>query len=129
MANTAALLANYLSTNADINFFTQQMVYWGNQQEANARKLEKMQKYETKWENAVDSALSNREALSCGNVYVESNNQTQELAESYAHAKVEEYDYETLLDLQEKDIEYDTMKTMYDTLLVDNVTDKSFKII
>ena len=53
-SNAAALLANYLSTGADINFFTQQSVYWTNKQEANARKLERHQKYEAKWENAFD---------------------------------------------------------------------------
>ena len=39
------------------------------------------------------------------------------LADMYAHAKVDEYNEELSLELADLDIEYDTMKTMYDTML------------
>lgn len=36
MANTAALLGNLLNTNADINFYTQQQIFWSAKYEANS---------------------------------------------------------------------------------------------
>ena len=39
------------------------------------------------------------------------------IADAYAHAKVKQYDEELSLELADLDIEYDTMKTMYDTML------------
>ena len=39
------------------------------------------------------------------------------LADKYAHAKVKQYNEELSLELADLDIEYDTMKCMYDTLL------------
>ena len=120
-SNAAALLANYLSTGADINFFTQQSVYWTNKQEANARKLERHQKYEAKWENAFDSALDNKSELKATGsgmtVFVSVSNTQESVADDYAHAKVEEYDYEMLLECQELDVEYSTMVEMYNSML------------
>ena len=63
MANTAALLGNLLCTNADINFYTQQQIYWSNKYEANAAKLSKQVKYEEKWENAFDDAMDTEKEL------------------------------------------------------------------
>ena len=39
------------------------------------------------------------------------------LADKYAHAKVKQYNKELSLELADLDIEYCTMKTMYDTML------------
>ena len=39
------------------------------------------------------------------------------LADQYAHAKVDQYNEELSLELADLDMEYDTMKTMYDTML------------
>ena len=52
MANTAALLGNLLNTNADINYYTQQSIFWNAKYEANSEKLQKQVKYEEKWEAA-----------------------------------------------------------------------------
>ena len=46
MANTAALLGNLLNTNADINYYTQQSIFWNAKYEANSEKLQKLVKYE-----------------------------------------------------------------------------------
>lgn len=117
MANTAALLGNLLNTNADINYYTQQQIYWNAKYEANSAKLSKQVKYEEKWESAFDSAIDNTKELTAGGIKVGENNQNEMIADAYAHAKVEQYDEELSLELAELDMEYDTMKTMYDTML------------
>ena len=117
MSNTAALLGTLLCTNADINYYTQQSIYWNAKYEANMAKLEEQVKYEEKWCNAYDSALDNTRELKAGNIVVGVSNQCEDLADKYAHAKVHQYNEELSLELADLDIEYDTMKTMYDTLL------------
>ena len=117
MANTAALLGNLLNTNADINYYTQQSVFWNAKYEANSAKLEKQVKYETKWESAFDSAIDNTSEMHAGNVKVGKGNKNEMLADAYAHAKVSKYNEELSLELADLDIEYDSMKTMYDTML------------
>ncbi len=117
MSNTAALLGNLLCTNADINYYTQQSVYWNAKYEANMAKLEEQVKYEEKWENAFDSAIDNTKSLKAGGITVKEGNKCEDIADAYAHAKVKQYDEELSLELANYDIEYDTIKTMYDTLL------------
>ncbi len=117
MANTAALLGNLLNTNADINYYTQQSIFWNAKYEANSEKLQKQVKYEEKWQSAFDSAIDNTKELNVGGVRVSENNQNEMIADAYAHAKVKQYDEELSLELADLDIEYDTMKTMYDTML------------
>ena len=117
MSNTAALLGNLLCTNADINYYTQQSIYWNAKYEANLAKLEEQVKYEEKWCNAFDSAIDNTKTLQAGGITVNEGNKCEDLADAYAHAKVKQYDEELSLELADLDIEYDTMKCMYDTLL------------
>lgn len=120
MANTAALLGNLLSLNADINWYTTQQIYWSNKYEANAKLLNKQAKYEEKWENAYDSAMDPDKSrnLTAGNITVHKGDTVDEGdAERYANAKVSEYNEELYLELQDLDMEYDAMKTMYDELL------------
>ena len=117
MANTAALLGNLLNTNADINYYTQQSVFWNAKYEANSAKLEKQVKYEEKWESAFDSAIDNTTEMHAGNITVAKGNKNEMLADKYAHAKVKQYNEELSLELAEMDIEYDTMQTMYEAML------------
>ena len=117
MANTAALLGNLLNTNADINYYTQQSIFWNAKYEANSAKLEKQVKYEEKWESAFDSAIDNTKELTAGGIKVSANNKNEMLADKYAHAKVKHYDEELSLELADLDLEYDTMRNMYDTLM------------
>ena len=119
MSNTAALLGNLLNTNADINYYVQQQIYWSNKYEANAAKLKKQVDYEQKWESAVDDAMDRGRTkdLVCGSVTA-TVGCCQSDAEDYADEKVRHrYDEELSLELADLDMEYDTMKTMYDTLL------------
>lgn len=119
MSNTAALLGTYLCTRADINYYTQQSIYWNNLYEANLVKLNKQVRYEEQWNKAYDDGMAAERDLKIdGQVIIEKDNCNNEcLAIEYADAKVEEYDEDLLLELTDKDMEYDTMKTMYDTLL------------
>lgn len=117
MANTAALLGNLLNTNADINYYTQQSIFWNAKYEANSAKLQEQVKYEEKWQSAFDSAIDNTKDLTAGGVTVRKENQNEYIADLYAHAKVKQYSEELSLELADLDIEYDTMKTMYDTML------------
>ena len=117
MSNTAALLGNLLCTNADINYYTQQSIFWNAKYEANEAKLSEQVKFEEKWEKAFDSAIDNTKAITAGGVTVNAGNKCEALADAYAHAKVKKYNEELSLELADLDIEYDTMKCMYDTLL------------
>lgn len=117
MANTAALLGNLLCTNADINYYVQQQIFWSGKYEANSTKLNQQLKYETKFESAFDSAIDNTKELSCRGVKVAEGNTSEVIADEYAHAKVREYDEELSMELAELDMEYDTMKCMYESLL------------
>ena len=117
MANTAALLGNLLNTNADINYYTQQSIFWNAKYEANSAKLSKQVKYEEKWQNAFDSAIDNTKDISAGGVTVTAGNRNEMWADAYAHAKVKQYDEELSIELADLDIEYDTMVSMYDTML------------
>ena len=117
MANTAALLGNLLNTNADINYYTQQSIFWNAKYEANNAKLSKQVKYEEKWQNAFDSAIDNTKDMSASGVTVKAGNNNEMLADAYAHAKVKQYDEELSIELADLDIEYDTMVSMYDTML------------
>ena len=117
MSTTAAQLGNLLCTNADINYYTQQSIFWTAKYEANLAKLEEQVNYHDKWEGAFDSAIDNTKQLTAGGVVVNEGNQCEDLADAYAHAKVKQYNEDLSLELADLDIEYDTMKCMYDTLL------------
>ena len=119
MSATAANLAGLLTTNADINYYTQQSIFWNAKYEANLARLEQQQKYETQWEKAYDSVMNDgKEIKYKGCVYNNKEEYNDEIdAKRYADAKVSEYKEELMMELADQDIEYETMKTMYDTML------------
>ena len=117
MANTSALLLNLLTTNADINYYTQQQIYWSNKYEANSAKLAKQVKYEEKWNDAYDDCYYAEDDKKVKVNGVEQANQCECTAIAYADYKVEEYDEDLKNELADLDLEYDTMKTMYVTVL------------
>ena len=123
MSNTAALLGNLLTVNADINYYTQQQIYWSTKYKANSAKLAKQVKFEEKWEQAYDSAMDGGRTTALKMAGQETPFLDKEVAGTDAQArqwadyKVSEYDAELSLELADLDIEYDTMQTMYETLL------------
>lgn len=116
---TAASLLTLLNTNADINYYTQQLTYWSNLYEGNQAKLSKQVKAEEKWMDSYDDALyAEKDIKMNGSVYIEEGASYQSAKASvYADHKVKEYNRELSESLADLDIEYDTMKTMYDAML------------
>ena len=118
MAATAAALAGLLTTNADINYYTQQSIFWNAKYEANLAQLQIQQKEEDAWEKAYDDAFYAEEGhekkFRNGKIVIRENDYA---ARQYAKEKARKYNEETLMELADKDIEYDTMKCMYDTML------------
>ncbi len=117
MANTAALLGNLLCKKADINYYTQQQMFWSGRYESNAAKLKEQVKLEEKWYSAYDSCLHGD---SNGNQvkYKETTYAMNETdAEKYANIKVDDYDQDLSEELAELDVEYSTMQTMFETFL------------
>ncbi len=117
MSNTAALLGNLLAINADINYYTQQSIYWNSKYEGVSAKLEEQVKYEEKWEKAYDDAIGNDKEKRCGSITVAIDNQNTSIADAYAHAKVKQFNEELLEELEDLDIDYDTMRQTMDTML------------
>ena len=120
MSIVAAPLGSLLMKEADLNFCIQQEMIWSARQESNAAKLQVQTKYHTQWESAFDDAIcGDKECKTGGVVYIKKDtpNVTEAEAERYANAKVKHYDEELSLELAELDMEYDTMKTMYETML------------
>ena len=119
--STAAQLGALLNTQADLNFYTMQLNYWSGKYEANSEKLEKQVKYEEKWQKAFDDAQDADKTCKIGNKTWKEKDQvlSDSAADAYAHAKVQQYDEELSLELAELDVEYDTMKTMYEALVTE----------
>ena len=115
----AASLGNLLNVTADLNYYTMQLNEWSAKYEANSEKLQKQVKWEEKWESAYDDAQNADKKCQIGTVVWKEKDQvlSNEEADKYAHAKVTQYDESLSLELAELDIEYDTMKTMYEALV------------
>ena len=119
---TAAALANLLSIEADINYYTQQQMFWANKYEANAAKLTKQTNYETNWTKAFDNAMDESRStdLKMGNtVFIAKNTAAanEAIAEQWANYKEAHYDAQLKNELAELDVQYDSMKCMYETML------------
>ncbi len=121
MAATAAALLAYLNTRADINYSIQQQQFWSAKYTANEAKLAEQVRLEEKWMTEYDKALEDGRSTELkmnGKVFLGKEVVgTEQQAEEWADYKVDEYDEELSLELADLDIEYDTMKNMYDTLI------------
>lgn len=121
MAIVAGTLLSLLNDKADLAFYTAEQIKWSGWYDANAKKLQVQVKAEEKWEKAFDDAMDNDKDLTatCGGVKitVKSGNTNERVADAYAHAKAKAYDEALKIELEEKDIEYETMKTMYETMM------------
>ena len=117
MAATAALLGTLLCTNADITFYTQQQIFWANKYEANAAKLGEQQSLEEKYWEAYDKCYYAEEdkEVKIGSQVFTSNCESSAI--EYANLKVKDFDEELRKELERLDVEYETMKLMYETQL------------
>lgn len=115
MANTSAQLLNYLGTKADIAYATQQSIYWADKYEKNQKLLNEQTKFEEKWNKHYDDAMDPNKAIK--GVKEKDEVLCECDAVDYADSKVTEYDEALKEELAELDIEYDTMKTMWEAEL------------
>lgn len=127
MADTSALLAQYLSVKSQINYYQLEETKWANLHENMAAKLSRQTSAEGKWESSSDSAEEacfddSKEVKIQNNVRKPksttiSSASAQKIAISYANWKVPQYDPTKLEEYAALDIEYDMMQSTYDTLL------------
>lgn len=120
MAATAGLLLDLLIKNCMRDEYTSQQIYWSRMCDRNSVKLSKYTKYEEAWENAFDDYMDPSKTCKHDGVTYAIKDETERTecaAEQYANIVVEHRDNEILLECQELDIEYGTLKTTYDTLL------------
>ena len=115
MGIVAAELGQLLALKADIAFLTLKQIHASNKLTNIQAQLTKEQKYEDEWDKAYDKCFDaeakDQEKFGIYTVGTEAG------AIAYANFKVVDYDPARLAELNELDIEYDTMKTMYDTML------------
>ena len=92
-------------------------LHWSNKYDANQAKLSKYTKYEENWEKAYDDCYGAEEGkeVKINNTPFARQNDAEAIR--YADLKVEERDEDYYLLLSDLDIEYDSLKTMYETLL------------
>lgn len=119
MSITAAAMSQLLTLTQERNYYQMQQIYWSNEHTAMTAKVKQHQKYETKWNNAYDKIMNPTNAK---DGYVEINGkqyaaENETVAEAYADMICEEYDEETLLELSNLEVEYESMQAMYETLL------------
>lgn len=121
MAAVSGSLADLLRVRAQIAEYTQMQMFYSSKYENNAEKLQKQVKFEESWwkayDNAQDADRTSDLKFGDGRIIEKGTPACDELAEQWADYKVDEYDEELSLELADLDIEYDTMKTMYDTML------------
>ena len=126
----AASVGILLNVTADLNYYTMQLNEWSAKYEANSEKLQKQVKAEDKYIDAYDDAINHGEGdkeLKAGGkkwVAKDQTNVSKKTAEGYAHAKAKNYDESLSLELAELDIEYDTMKTLYEALVTQKQAEK-----
>ena len=119
----AAQLGNLLNVTADLNYYTMMLTEWSNKYEANSEKLKQQVSYETKYDDAYEDATGCDKKIDytdrTGKKWQKEKETAMDdtWADGYAHAKVYQYDESLSLELAELDIEYDTMKTMYEALV------------
>ena len=118
MANVSALLSSLLAAGYDESYFIQQSIHWNAKYESNVEKLKTQSKYAEKYESAFDAACPAEKDLKIGGkVWVKEGNTCEQIADDYAHAKVQKYDEELFEELSELDVEYEAMKETFDTML------------
>ena len=119
--STSAGLGNLLRVTADLNYYTMLLNQWASKYEANSEKLQKQCNLEEKWTKAYEDGLDPERDISASHggvtVKIQAHQGNETLAEQYADAKVWQFDEDLSAELAELDIDYDSFKTMYETLV------------
>ena len=119
MATVAASLSTLLRIENDITFNTLQLSSISSKYDATHKKLEKMLKYEEKWQQAFEDAQDVDKTCKIGNKTWKEKDHvlSDEMADKYAHAKVQAYDEDILRQLTEEDMNFDAVKCTLETAL------------
>ena len=124
--STSSDLSALLGIQADLSFNTLQLSRISKKYEAIHKQLDKMTNYEEKWEKAFEDAQDVDKTCKIGNKTWKEKDQVlnDKMADAYAHAKVKEFDEDILIDLTEKDMEYDAIKTMLEASITELQAEK-----
>lgn len=119
MANVSAQLNTLLSLKADLAFYTQQQIFWSGRYDNMAAKAADQVSYEEKWYEAYDKIASPDDPKK-NNGIEKYKGQEFKLcnkgdAERYANLKVARFDQDKLEEYTDLEIEYETMKTFYES--------------
>ena len=121
MANTSAILAQLLAVKTQENIYTMDQVRWNAKYDSNAEKMSDQQGYQDKWESKYDSAYGANadDKLKAGGKTFSGSSTSGNAARSrmYANACVPKYDSDACAHYEALDIQYDTIKTTYETML------------
>ena len=113
---TSALLGSLLSEKANLAFYTVEQVKWSEKYAGIQKKVAAEEKKQAAYEKAYDAAMNNNKELKAGGITVSANNINERIAEQYALAK-SDFDESAYKELVELDTEYDTMNTLYATMI------------
>jgi len=121
MANTSAILAQLLALKTQENIYTMDQIRWATKYESNAERLSDQEGYRDKWETKYDDAYSaepDKELKAGGRTFMGSNTAGNAgRSKDYAYAAVPKYDPDAYDHYANLDIQYDTIKTTYETIL------------
>ena len=113
---TSPLLGSLLSEKANLAFYTVEQVKWSEKYAGIQKKVATEEKKQAAYEKAYDAAMNNDKELKAGGITVSANNINERIAEQYALAK-SDFDESAYEELVELDTEYDTMNTLYATMI------------
>ena len=113
---TSPLLGSLLSEKANLAFYTVEQVKWSEKYAGIQKKVSAEEKKQAAYEKAYDASMNNDKELKAGGITVSANNINERIAEQYAIAK-SDFDESAYEELVELDTEYDTMNTLYDTMI------------
>jgi len=121
MANTSAILAQLLAIKTQENIYSMDSIRWNAKYNANAERMSDQQGYQDKWETKYDSAYTAGadETLKAGGQKWSGSRTSGNAAQSrlFANKCVPKYDSDACAHYEALDIQYDTIKSTYDTML------------
>lgn len=115
---TASSSVSFLETlKAQQNFYTQMQIEYERKYETVHKQLSKQQSFEEKYEEAYDKCYYGNDGnnVKLGSEELKTGDATA--ATKYAKAKSPNYNPSLLSELEELDVEYDSMQTMYESML------------
>ena len=118
MAATSMVLLSLLSTKSEISRLTLQEMMISSKYERNQSAMNKQLNLEEKYNDAIADAQDSEKTIDVAGFHKDKGYVcTDAQAEAYARIKVKYYDAEYLEELNDLDMRYDAMKTLYETQL------------